>query len=257
MVSEVGGIHARPVAFDRLTQTGPSAGAQTPHGVGQSRDAISGQTIESPQQISALAKMAGRSIAQNEAASMVRYADKAMAGADRLLGQMKESLGAIVKMYPPYPIDNPQRIEYLNKYTQLRHQIDALTLPPDNQRLGKLVADPAQLPGAGDMEIPLLGDNKDAAVISAKPMYAGEGGLDLPELPGDSSDEEVAAAAQRVDAAQYYVSGQRAKMAEELDQYIGRINEDLANDQSMTGRQLLADAQGYAVVPDTGRLDAL
>jgi hypothetical protein len=256
MVNEVGGIHARPVNVGPAITATASAGAPSSNAVGQSKEPLGGPSAES-MQLSALARAAGRGISLNDAASMVRYADKAMAGVEQLLGEMREPLGAIVKMYPPYPIDNPQRIEYLNKYTQLRHQIDALTIPPDNQRLGKLIADPARLPGAGDMEIPLLGDSKDAVVIPAKPMYPGEGGLELPELPGESSDEEVAVAAQRVDDAQYYVSGQRAKMAEELAQYIGRINEDLANDQSMTGRQLLADAQGYTVLPNTGRLDAL
>lgn len=256
MVSEVSGIHASPVSVGPSLPAGASTGIQSSGAVGQAQAPLTGPSADS-MRLSALARAAGRGIPLNEAASMVRYADKVMAEVGQILGQMRESLGAIVKMYPPYPIDNPQRVEYLNKYTQLRHQIDALTIPPDNQRLGKLVADPARLPEAGDLHIPLMDGNKDTVVITARPVHTGEGGLNLPELPGNGSDEAVVAAAKRIDEAQYYVSGQRAKMAEELARYTGRINEDLANDQSLTGRRLLAGTPGYTVVPGTGRLDTI
>lgn len=45
------------------------------------------------------------------------------------LGQMKEALTAIVKQYPPYTVEDRRRVQYLQLFSGLRKEIEALTTP--------------------------------------------------------------------------------------------------------------------------------
>jgi hypothetical protein len=65
-----------------------------------------------------------------EAATQHQAADKTLQQAGDLLGQVGGALGNIVKMYPPYPHDHPERINLLNQLTGLRKQLEALTFSP-------------------------------------------------------------------------------------------------------------------------------
>ena len=46
------------------------------------------------------------------------------------LGAIKTHFEDIVKWYPPYPLDNPQRVALLNKVNGLRQQVEKLEFPP-------------------------------------------------------------------------------------------------------------------------------
>lgn len=63
-------------------------------------------------------------------AIVAHQTQKALAGAEAILDAAEESLIGIVKRYPPYAPDSPQRIELLNQVTGLRKQIEALEFPP-------------------------------------------------------------------------------------------------------------------------------
>ena len=65
-----------------------------------------------------------------KSATMIREIDHVASKAEELLDKIDNKLGEIVKMYPPYPIDSPQRISLLNDIGGLRKQVEALTFPP-------------------------------------------------------------------------------------------------------------------------------
>lgn len=68
--------------------------------------------------------------------------------AQRLLREMKDNLVAIVKNYPPFPLDSLERQRYLEMAEGLRKQMEALIVPPP--------ARPATpgLPGAAGQWLP-------------------------------------------------------------------------------------------------------
>lgn len=55
------------------------------------------------------------------------------------LSQMKEALTEIVKQYPPYSVEDRRRVAYLQLFSGLRKEIEALTAP-----LGRSVEQSAQ-----------------------------------------------------------------------------------------------------------------
>lgn len=101
------------------------------------------------------------------AALSLRQVDGGLASASRLLGEIKTRLTEITKQYPPFAIDSPQRVAYLNAITGLRKQLEALSFPPDARASGDVFASGSmnwpdttlpypRLPFVGDFEIPQL-----------------------------------------------------------------------------------------------------
>jgi hypothetical protein len=78
-----------------------------------------------------VSERAERSERLAQAALDVRKADQSLKKADALLAQIKENLTHIVKQYPPYGPDSPERLKYLNAISGLRKQLDALAFPPE------------------------------------------------------------------------------------------------------------------------------
>ncbi|MDP2831864.1 MAG: hypothetical protein Q8Q28_00920 [Pseudomonadota bacterium] len=99
-------------------------------GVPQSDVVRDKQVSASTQVAGAYAQLRARQDVQNKAASVVREVGDTVEKAGQLLDKIENNLGEIVKMYPPYPIDSPQRISLLNNIDGLRKQIDDLTYPP-------------------------------------------------------------------------------------------------------------------------------
>lgn len=60
-----------------------------------------------------------------------RVDNKATDTAANLIGQMKSQLDAIVKNYPPYPIGDSNRAQYLKTFIGIRKEIERMTIPPD------------------------------------------------------------------------------------------------------------------------------
>ena len=89
-----------------------------------------GRLSASGQVAGVYARLLDRQDAMNNAASMLREVGGSMRQAEQALGKMENDLVALVKMYPPYPIGNPDRISLLNSVGVLRKQIEALSFPP-------------------------------------------------------------------------------------------------------------------------------
>ena len=101
------------------------------------------------------------------------------------LTEMKVGFDEILKQYPPFLQQSPERIKFLNQIEGLRKQIEALTFPsPDKTTANEIPV------------VPSLGFGKlDAAKIS---------------------DAELVPFAQQVDATQAQVTQQRSTMLNEL-----------------------------------------
>lgn len=91
----------------------------------------------------------GRMEARNEqamaAAGAVREADGVYSSMERMLRDAREKLTTIVKQFPPFLTDDPQRQAYLNGFSGLRAQIEALTVPGERSW---------HVPQLGDIRIP-------------------------------------------------------------------------------------------------------
>lgn len=68
--------------------------------------------------------------------------------ADRLVGELKAQISALVKNYPPFPIGSEERLAYLRSISALRQQLEALVVPPESQNVPRL-PEPPQLPANG------------------------------------------------------------------------------------------------------------
>lgn len=79
----------------------------------------------------------------NDTAKTIRTADKALEHTNEYVEQMKASLNAIVKQYPPYPPGSEERVSYLRSFNAFRRLIDQLSLSSDPAQ-GKISEDIAQ-----------------------------------------------------------------------------------------------------------------
>jgi hypothetical protein len=69
----------------------------------------------------------------NDLVKGVRQSNEALNTAVEQVSEMQGNLMAIVKNYPPYPIESMERRELLMSYMSLRKEIESLMLPPPPQ----------------------------------------------------------------------------------------------------------------------------
>jgi hypothetical protein len=124
------------------------------------------QAISASQFAGAYSQLRNRQEALNSAASVVREVGNTAEKAGQLLNRMESELGAVVKMYPPYPVDSPERVQMLNNFGGLRKQIEALTFPPAESldAVGRLLGNQAN--GNAD-----AGEVAKAASLVKEPMW--------------------------------------------------------------------------------------
>jgi hypothetical protein len=106
----------------------------------------------------------------NELVKGVRQTNEQLNKAAEQVAQMQGSAMAIVKNYPPYPIESVERRELLMSYMSLRKEIESLMIPPPPQPVYEKVksmweamfsqngqmlpsAVPALETGSGDMQV--------------------------------------------------------------------------------------------------------
>jgi len=125
-----------------------------------------------------------------EAGKRVHQVDQVMARQIEALDQMRSKLGAILRQYPPFAFDDPERAKYLEAFSGLRAQIEALTWPKE-PTLDALIPQQIQLPKFGNVP-------------------------DVPKLLPDASDDEVRMAYASIETALGVVTGQRGALAESV-----------------------------------------
>lgn len=133
------------------------------------------------------------------------------------LGELRATLDSIVKQYPPYPRDDPRRIELLNQVIGLQKQIESLdvTFPWKDSAdeggplLGGLTERPAS--AISDTELPALLDETQAAFGS---VTAARGRLwaDVVAITGAAGNSAEATAV---------AGASQAALARQSDQDVG------------------------------------
>jgi len=147
----------------------------------------------------------------NLVADNIKVADRAMESIGNLIGGMKEDLQGIVKNFPPFPLGSPERAEFLRSFSALRKQIEQLTFPAQHDGASKIMADPAVTGETGDWQVPVA--TGEPLTIRREEVHVGPRGLNIPELLGSASDEEIAAALQKLDSAAATLAERRSGLA--------------------------------------------
>lgn len=117
----------------------------------------------------------------NPLARSISIADRAIEDLDKHIERMKSPLESIVKNYPPFLAGSSERAQYLKSFIGLRMEIEQLTMPPDK--------------GA------------ERAMVDIKK-------INLPELAVTSTDKDVAAAIDGLNAASLAINSRRAALAD-------------------------------------------
>lgn len=237
MVTEISGAG---VSHSVVNQTGITASQRAAEAVRPGVTRVATELGARDKQASAATQVAGayaqaraRQDVLNKAADVVREVAATAEKADQLLGGMEEALGGVVKMYPPYPVDNPERISMLNSFGGLRRQIDALTFPPPDQldAVAKALGT-----GTGASGKPEEADKKAAVSLIKEPMW------DIPLLdPEAATDKEVGKALEEVNALKDRMKELQAGMWKDVVDFAQQAETSDVTDEGATVRDLLAD----------------
>lgn len=95
-------------------------------------------------------------------AQSVRQSDRALAQAQATVKAMRSQVQILVKQYPPFPPGSEQRLDYLKSISALRHQLEAMTIPPLEGR-----AEPVFYPRKSELPTldPLAASDEDIAAF--------------------------------------------------------------------------------------------
>lgn len=230
MVSEIGKVTVQPLATSVRAASVPSANmapvaASTP---------LADASFLAPR----LAAVSGDRELQAQRAGQIREAQAAIEAIRGRLGGIEKTLVQIVKQYPPYPLDNPQRVLMLNQVQGLRKELDALTVPAPY----RFPSEQVKLPQteAGPLPTP---------VVVAREYVA------LPSLdPQKASDEEVASALEQIQALHKNIEQAAERMWQDVVGFVGKADPSQAEDQSRSVRGYLAGTPGVTIAHGNDRV---
>ncbi|NTV95755.1 MAG: hypothetical protein HGA75_10100 [Thiobacillus sp.] len=150
-----------------------------------------------------------------ELGNRARTADTTFEHALELVKDMKTQLKAITKQFPPFATDSDERIRYLNEFSSLRKQVEALTFPPQPEAVGAWA----------QVQFPPERLNWDIPVLD----------------PRASSDQAIAKAETELERINTDLTGQRESLyASVMAALGGHAETELALVQSHAVRALLA-----------------
>jgi len=177
---------------------------------------------------------------------VVREVSDTVEQSDKLLGKIEKNLGEIVKMYPPYPIDSPQRISLLNDISGLRKQIEALTFPPSDtvDAVGRLLGKQADATDTtGD-----TATNLDTLTAIKEQMW------DIPALdPLAASNAEVSEALDQVKATKSSLEDLKDGMWNDVVSFVKQAQSPEAQATGVRGQ--LADLGNLGIGSNARQLD--
>lgn len=191
------------------------------------------------------AHLRGRQELLNQSALALRDLTAVVEKSGQILGEMDKDLTIIVKMFPPYPVDNPERISLLNSFGGLRKQIEGLTFPPPEafDALGRVLKPDITLGYPG-----IDGSNNDGsnnpltAQYIKQPMWENIPSLD----PKSASDEEVNNALEQV---RLLASGLGEFSKESMQGIFKKVNE---SDETSFERKISAVREQLARLESNG-----
>ena len=200
----------------------------------------SDQTSTSAQVTGVFAQLRVRQDVLHKSASLIREIDQVAGKAGELLDKVGNKLGEIVKMYPPYPIDSPQRVSLLNDIGGLRKQIDALTFPPSDavDDLQKLL-NPQKI-GSEEESVVAFGSN---TVEEVKTRL-----WDIPWLePNSATDEEIASALNQIGELRSSIDDLRAGMWKDVVSFVKKADSSESENKAADVREQIADLGGRSI----------
>ncbi len=159
----------------------------------------------------------------NLMAATVRGADESMLKIDEQIENMKNRLLEHVKHYPPFGKDSQERVKLMKLFSAFRKQIDQLTIPADNFGAMKIMADPSIHDDTGDWDID-LDTRGNHMTIHSQQVHTGPGGLNIPELPVESTDEEIYAAINSLESASATLSQRRGELAADFEKILDQTH---------------------------------
>ncbi len=156
----------------------------------------------------------------NAVVKSIRIADKAMGEIETNIEQMESEVEMFLKQYPPFPPGSEDRINYLSRFAMLRKQIDQLTYPPDAGAQAIMGQSPNGQSIDWEIEI---GGNKIGKSIRHQPVHAGKGGLGLPEISLQATDDQIIGLKKALGSARQQIKLYRSELAEDAIQVIRSV----------------------------------
>lgn len=130
------------------------------------------------------------------AGKLIKQTDQVLASQQEKLGKMNEHLQGVLKQFPPYGVEDPQRVAYLKSFSGLRQEIESLQFPRDT--------------------------HAESGLPSGTAMPSTNAVTNLPQLDNTKvSDKQVADAAQHVQNAMTQVAGQRSELTQSVQAALG------------------------------------
>jgi len=147
----------------------------------------------------------------NAAAKSIRIADRTMEKIKTYIDRMKDELQVHVKNYPPFLARSKERDEMSNNFNGFRKLIDQLTFPPEDTAAGKIMADPS-LNESEDRDV-VVEHNGFTKTIHSRQVHTGSGGLNIPELSGHATDDDIHLMIKKLDFAKDTLIKRRTELA--------------------------------------------
>ncbi len=197
-------------------------------------DVRSEQASTSTQLTGAFAQLRVRQDVLHKSASLIREIDQVAGKAEELLNKVDNKLGEIVKMYPPYPIDSPQRVSLLNDIGGLRKQIDALTFPPSDavDALQKLLS--PQM--SGSEEVSQLNLSPEAIEDVRTQLW------DIPLLdPAEATDEAAASVLKQIRDLKSSIEDLQSGMWKDVVSFVKMADSPESESKATSVREQIAD----------------
>ena len=153
-------------------------------------------------------------------AQQIRQVNESMETIDSHLSKMRATLEHIVKIYPPYPPDSKERIEALRQFSALRHMIDQITRSSGDEGMANILSGADGPAGGEDMATP-VGENR--RYLGGQPLHPGQGGLDIPDISANASDDQISGALDRTIAAQATLQVRRHSFVADANRIISEL----------------------------------
>lgn len=153
-------------------------------------------------------------------AQQIRHVNESMETIDSHLSKMRATLEHIVKIYPPYPPDSKERIEALRQFSALRHMIDQITRSIGDDGVTNILSAADDPAGGADVATP-RGENR--RYLGRQPLHPGQGGLDIPDISVNASDDQISGALDRTIAAQATLQVRRQSFVADANRIISEL----------------------------------
>lgn len=155
---------------------------------------------------------------RNDVANSIRIADEAMQNIGTNIREMKTTLNRIVKQYPPFPPGSEERVALLKRFATMRKEIEALAIPPEDAGARRILS-PAKDEGEPDAVV-YIGGDRFRIYVHRLPVGTGPEGLDIPDLPVDTADDQIQDMLLRLEVAGKTLASKQDRLAADAEKII-------------------------------------